>query len=518
MNKNFILILVCLVHSIVVSAQWSLSGNSISGSNFLGSTNAQALVFKANNTQVGQLQYGSSANVSLGVNAGNGWSTLCCNVAIGYRALAVNTSANNTAIGNSALNANTGGEQNTAIGSGNSNAITTGSYNTAVGTYALLSATTGTNNSAFGPGSLTLLINGSFNAAYGVASLNSNTASNNNAFGYRALYRNTTGTPNSAFGYNALLSNTTGSNNVAMGNATLSVNTTGSQNTAVGDDAGPVAGSTNLSNTGAFGYGATVNASNQIILGNASVTQISGYTSFTNISDGRFKKHIRENIPGLSFIKLLRPVTYHLDATGISNITMAGKQRDRSDVELAALKEKEQIRYAGFVAQEVESSARAIGFDFSGVAAPRNDKDFYRISYADFVVPLVKAVQELSGANDSLKAMVSDLSAQLLTIQQQLKKINQSLVAGDIPVLKQNAPNPFEKNAVIAYSLPSNTQKALLTITDVQGRVLKNVALNNSKGPGQAVIHAGTLPAGIYYYSLVINGKLIDTKEMVLAK
>ena len=34
------------------------------------------------------------------------------------------------------------------------------------------------------------------------------------------------------------------------------------------------------------------------------------------------------------------------------------------------------------------------GYDFSGVDKPKNDKDFYGLRYAEFTVPLVKAVQE----------------------------------------------------------------------------------------------------------------------------
>lgn len=518
MKKYILLVLTFVMLSTLLNAQWSLTGNSVSSTNFIGTTNAQALLFKANGIQVGQLQYGSSANVSFGVSAGNGWNTLCCNVAIGYYALSANTSSNNTAIGNSSLASNTSGQQNTSVGSYNLYAITTGAYNTSVGAYTLNSATTGSENVAIGQGTLRSITTASYNAAYGNAALNQNTASNNNAFGYRALYNNTSGTPNSAFGYNALLGNTTGSNNVALGNSALAVNTTGSGNTAIGDNAGPGGGSTNLSNTGAFGYGATVTASNNIVIGNTSIISIGGQVSWTAFSDGRYKRNIKENIPGLAFIKLLRPITYTIDATAIDEVTRPENRSAITATELTALKEKGQIKYTGFVAQEVEASAKQLGFDFSGVKEPQNDKDLYGLRYAEFVVPLVKAVQELSGANDSLKAVINDLTTRLGNIQEQLKKLSTTLITGDFPFLKQNFPNPFDKSSVIAYNLPSGTRKAVLTITDAQGHILKNVALGISKGPGQAIITAGTLPPSVYYYSLTVNGKLIDTKSMILAK
>ena len=60
----------------------------------------------------------------------------------------------------------------------------------------------------------------------------------------------------------------------------------------------------------------------------------------------------------------------------------------------------------GFVAQEVEKAARASNYDFDGVMPPTHDKDHYRIAYGEFVVPLVKAVQELSEQTDAQKKII----------------------------------------------------------------------------------------------------------------
>ena len=54
----------------------------------------------------------------------------------------------------------------------------------------------------------------------------------------------------------------------------------------------------------------------------------------------------------------------------------------------------EKIKYSGFLAQEVEQAAKSVNYDFSGYAAPKNQWGFYTLSYEQFVVPLVKAVQE----------------------------------------------------------------------------------------------------------------------------
>jgi hypothetical protein len=49
---------------------------------------------------------------------------------------------------------------------------------------------------------------------------------------------------------------------------------------------------------------------------------------------------------------------------------------------------------SGFLAQDVEKAATQLGYHFDGVHKPENDRDHYSLGYSQFVVPLVKAVQE----------------------------------------------------------------------------------------------------------------------------
>ena len=51
--------------------------------------------------------------------------------------------------------------------------------------------------------------------------------------------------------------------------------------------------------------------------------------------------------------------------------------------------------------------------------APKNDKDFYGLRYAEFTVPLVKAVQELYKENKELTARVAALEAMVKSLAKQ---------------------------------------------------------------------------------------------------
>ncbi|MBK7214892.1 MAG: tail fiber domain-containing protein, partial [Bacteroidales bacterium] len=88
---------------------------------------------------------------------------------------------------------------------------------------------------------------------------------------------------------------------------------------------------------------------------------------------------------GLSFITQLRPVTYRLNRNAIN--AYLGLDASYQGNAMSGIT-------TGFVAQEVEKAAQSLGYDFSGVDAPKNEKDVYALRYSEFVVPLVKAVQE----------------------------------------------------------------------------------------------------------------------------
>ena len=193
-----------------------------------------------------------------------------------------------------------------------------------------------------------------------------------------------------AIGSGALGDNTTGYCNVAVGVNALNLIAGGNYNTAIGYYSFKASSSSSDTNSTALGHAATVTASDQVRIGDALVKSIGGYADWTNLSDRRFKKDIRENVPGLDFILKLRPVTYHLDVTALNDFL----QIPDSLRILKREKQKEAIVQTGFIAQEVEQAAQEVGFDFSGVDKPKNEHDHYGLRYAEFVVPLVKAVQE----------------------------------------------------------------------------------------------------------------------------
>ncbi|MBL0302379.1 MAG: hypothetical protein IPQ23_11930 [Cytophagaceae bacterium] len=171
---------------------WSKTGDAgtSSSSNFLGTTDNQPLILKANSTRVAYFDNTSGfENIFLGKNSGIGFTNT---PGAGYY---------NVGIGNFALSTASTGIGNTAIGY-NALKINNNNGNTAVGGYSLETATTGGYNMGLGFGTLRYLIGGAGNAAVGANALSHTNGYSNMGLGFQAGM-NKTGDGNIYLGPNA---------------------------------------------------------------------------------------------------------------------------------------------------------------------------------------------------------------------------------------------------------------------------------------------------------------------------
>ncbi len=440
----------------------------------------------------------------------------------GHLTGAVTTGANNTLVGFQSGLVNTTGYDNSSLGSQTLEHNTTGFRNTANGVYTLNWNTTGDENTAVGYAALGFNSIGSDNTAVGYLAMRGNfspalnTGNGNTATGYQAMLVNESGTGNTVMGRDALSANTIGNNNVAIGREASLYNVTGSENVAIGYNSGATFGNTALNNTIAIGSNVAVTSSNQVRIGNFEVEDMGGVATWTVVSDGRFKINIAEDVAGLDFIKELRPVSYNLDRRKIRSFT-GNTNATNSDVSK---------KMVGFIAQEVEQVVGKNGYVFSGVKTPENENDYYGLKYSEFVVPLTKAVQELS-------ALVETQKQENQTLRQELETLKNAVYGATVKTagskssgeetqliaegfaLYQNVPNPFDRTTVIGAQLPESVQQAKIVVYNLQGLELASYPLQE-RGKVSVEISGGRLPSGMYLYALVADGQVIDTKKMIL--
>ena len=81
----------------------------------------------------------------------------------------------------------------------------------------------------------------------------------------------------------------------------------------------------------------------------------------------------------------------------------------------------------------------------------------------------------------------------------------------------QNTPNPFNQATEIGYFIPETVKSANIYIYDMNGFQQKNISITE-RGKGVTVLQATALQAGMYFYTLICDGKPVDTKQMILTR
>jgi trimeric autotransporter adhesin len=446
----------------------------------------------------------SADNSFFGANSGRNTTTASYNTAIGYNTLYNNTIGHsNTAVGAYTLYLNTGGNFNTATGRYALYSNTTGYYNAANGYASLFFNTTGHENTATGDEALADNTTGNLNVAAGRRALQNNTTGNENtATGFNALPNNSTGNGNSAYGADALTI-VDGSYNSAFGTLALNSVCTGSYNTVFGASAGmALSGTCSWYNATALGYSTLITASNQVRIGNVNVTSIGGQVAWTVLSDGRFKKNIKNNVPGIEFINQLNPVSYALDKDAIDQFLGIP---DSVREEQAGARKAPQLQI-GFVAQEVDAIVKKSGYIFSGVETPDQETDAYTIRYDEFVVPLVKAVQELTDHSNEQQKEITELKRELGSDIQPI----------DV-VLFQRSSDLSANSVQIEVALPAGIQRANVVISTLKGQTLKEFQVNKTDD-ARVKISGSEFSPGMYLYTLVAAGRTIEAKRLILTK
>lgn len=254
---------------------------------------------------------------------------------------------------------------------------------------------------------------------------------------------------------------------------------------------------------------------------------IDGLGSFNYVSDQTYKTNIDTINNVLGIITQLKPRSYYFDTTNTSGLNFSSKKQ------------------YGLIAQDVElilpelvgTNIKTALIDTVGnTIIPATT--YKNLNYNAFIAILIKGMQEQQKTIDSLKVKTSKQDSINNAVQAQIaaltssvssccsnssvrttkpEEVNQlsiDLSDKDIIVLNQNVPNPFAEQTTITYNVPEKYGYAQIIFSTIEGKIIKAVDITK-KGRGQLNVFASDLSSGMYTYSLVVDGKIIDTKKMV---
>ena len=160
------------------------------------------------------------------------------------------------------------------------------------------------------------------------------------------------------------------------------------------------------------------------------------------------------------------------------------------------------------------------------------EKNIQAVNYVEFIPLLIAGYKSQAKEIDSLTNQVATLQSRfdsLVTavalccnapmLNQNTNQNQQSVILDNqlAIVLNQNDPNPFAENTTITWHIPQQEQttlNAMVVFYDQNGSIIKTVKINEP-GAGSLLVYGNKLSSGTYTYSLVVNGKAIETKRMM---
>ena len=142
-----------------------------------------------------------------------------------------------------------------------------------------------------------------------------------------------------------------------------------------------------------------------------------------------------------------------------------------------------------------------------------NEDGTKSINYVEMVPILVQAINELKSEIDELKGN-DEGSKKAKALATGIDEMGENVT---LLSLGQNKPNPFGTSTNIEVSIPSDVQKAFIYVYDLTGKKLEQVDIH-ARGKLAISLNASALTNGMYLYSLVADGKVVDTRRMIVEK
>jgi len=238
-------------------------------------------------------------------------------------------------------------------------------------------------------------------------------------------------------------------------------------------------------------------------------------------SDKRLKSEIKPIYSSLSKLSKLNGVSYKKKLPKVKQNNRTLAQNEVSDevkqktiaADTISTNANNKLNY-GFIAQDLQEIYPEL--------VKKDNEGFLSIDYVSLIPVLVEAVKELQSEINTLKkndkkngntksSTASKSGSSTNSTDNSMSKI----LSG--AKLYQNNPNPFNTNTKIRYELPNKVNKAFIGIYNLNGNQVKLIELH-ARGYNSETIRGSELSPGIYIYTLIADGKVIDTKRMILTQ
>lgn len=136
------------------------------------------------------------------------------------------------------------------------------------------------------------------------------------------------------------------------------------------------------------------------------------------------------------------------------------------------------------------------------------------IDYIGMIPLLIQSISNLKAEINKLKsAQTGAMLKSSLSSTSGMPEINTDDTT--IVELAQNKPNPFDVSTKISLTLPESVDEAFLVVYDMNGKMVKQLRIEE-RGNTDVTLQAADFYRGMFLYTLIADGKAIDTKKMII--
>ena len=133
------------------------------------------------------------------------------------------------------------------------------------------------------------------------------------------------------------------------------------------------------------------------------------------------------------------------------------------------------------------------------------------VNYTQLVPILVQAIKELKTELDDLKETVASSGTRKVNAATNIATNTLDEGWGSI---SQNTPNPFTGQSTVRVSVPDDASDAYIDILTLNGASVKRIPVSN--GLSEVSLSSFEFAPGTYLYTLVVNGKVSETRRMIV--